>query len=78
MLTNNHNYTNRETFIINNKNENENKILSHRSFQNAKNLTKYKFPQVFINKNKKTKENNTNPNNYKLDLSNSGKKNKKK
>ena len=78
LLTNKLNYTNRETTIINNKNENENKILSHRSFHNAKNLTKYKFPQVFINKNKKTFENNTNPNNYKLDLSNSGRRNKEK
>ncbi len=65
MITNKLNYTNRETTIINNKNENENKILSHRSFRNPKNLTKYKFPQVFINKNEKTFENNTNPNNYK-------------
>ena len=78
LLTNKLNYTNRETTIINNKNGNEIKILSHRSFHNAKNLTKYKFPQIIINKNKKTFENNSNPTNLKLDLSNSEKRNKEK
>ena len=72
------NYTNRETTIINNKNAHDFKILSHRTFHKGKNLSKYKFPQINFNKNGRTFENNSNPENLKLDLPTSEKRDKDK
>lgn len=72
------NYTNRETTIINNKNAHDITILSHRTFNKGKNLSKYKFPQINFNKNGRTFENNSNPENLKLDLPTSEKRDKDK
>ena len=72
------NYTNRETTIINNKIGHDIKILSHRTFHKGKNLSKYKFPQINFNKNGRTFENNSNPENLKLDLPTSEKRDKDK
>ena len=72
------NYTNRETTIINNKNGHDIKILSHRTFHKGKNLSKYTFPQINFNKNGRTFENNSNPENLKLDLPTSEKRDKDK
>ena len=76
--TNKVNSSNRTATNIINKNKYEMKILSHRSFQKPKKISMNKFPQIIMNNNRTTCENNSKPNNLKLKLSDSAKKNNEK
>ena len=73
--TNKVNSSNRTATNTINKNKYEMKILSHRSFQKPKKISMNKFPQIIMNNNRTTCENNSKPNNLKLKLSDSAKKN---